>query len=79
MQLEILQRFMHVIYFTLLAISLRWMACVMHYWQCGGTNDPTYTTHRSNAGVMLGERRRRWHNIKSTLGQGFVFARKGQN
>ena len=30
--------------------------------------DPVITRHRPNADLMLGQRRRRWANIKSALG-----------
>ena len=33
---------------------------------------PANTRNRPNADLMLGQRRRRWPNIKSTLGQPFV-------
>ena len=35
---------------------------------------PANTTHWSNVGLMLGQRRRRWANIKPTLFQSVVFA-----
>ena len=35
---------------------------------------PAYTTLCPNVDVMLGQRLRRWTNIKSTLGQRLVFA-----
>ena len=35
---------------------------------------PANTRHRPNVGPMLGQRRRRWPNIGSTLGRCLVFA-----
>ena len=37
---------------------------------------PAHTTHRTNAGLMLGQRRRRWPNIKPTFVQCVVFIRE---
>ena len=38
------------------------------------SSGPANTTHRPNAGPMLGQRRRRWANIGPALGRCVVFA-----
>ena len=55
-------RFWHLVY------SDCWDVCAM------GENSPENTRCWTNAGLMLGHRLRRWHNIKPALGQRHVFA-----
>ena len=42
-----------------------------------GRHSHTTTRRRPNVGLMLGQRRRRWHSIKPTLGRRLVSGRGG--
>ena len=50
---------------------------LLQYWLPCWAAVPASTTHRNNAGLMLGQRRRRWPNIKPALFLCVVFVRVG--
>ena len=57
-------------------------ACLLAHYQAarltpGSVQDPVNTTRWNNDVSMLGQRRRRWANIKTLLFQRVVFAGEG--